>query len=513
MITLSPTRRSVLLAASILGLSAGVTGAASARGLGALIVSSSTYATPPGTIVVGQALPNSAGVKAIADATYPTVFSNDSVDANFGITSGITLDATLGLGTNAGGVALGQFAGSLDITALTGISTSFPSKSELALNISSDGTALTFMGYQSPVNALDVSNSNTPGHVDATNTDTQTATYRAVVSLGSGGTKVIPVAAYSGNNGRAAVLIKDIVGSGQDGYLMVGNGGNGSGTPPTSIVSNTGVQLALAGSASPETQVIGTPQGTPGAKNGFQYGFSVTQIGQPADKSGKDDNFRGLTRFGNQIFVSKGSGSNGVNTVYQVLQGFTPSNPAEAAISILPGFPTTLASTMATLPVAQQFYPFGLFFADATTLYVADEGPQSLTAAPNAGLQKWIFNGTKWVLAYTLQKGLSLDTPYTVANYPSGLSPATTGLRNITGSVDGNKVTIFASTATYSSAADPGADPNSVVQIVDKLKATTLPAGESFKTVRAPTSGTVYRGVAYLSCTSVSACLTLLASR
>jgi hypothetical protein len=168
---------------------------------------------------------------------------------------------------------------------------------------------------------------------------------------------------------------------------------------------------------------------------------------------------------------------------------------------------------MATLPVAQQFYPFGLFFADATTLYVADEGPQSLTAAPNAGLQKWIFNGTKWVLAYTLQKGLSLDTPYTVANYPSGLSPATTGLRNITGSVDGNKVTIFASTATFSSAADPGADPNKVVQIVDKLKATTLPAGESFKTVRAPTSGTVYRGVAYLSCTSVTACLTLLASR
>ena len=35
------------------------------------------------------------------------------------------------------------------------------------------------------------------------------------------------------------------------------------------------------------------------------------------DKPGKDTNFRGLTIFNNTLYVAKGSGGNGVNTVYQ----------------------------------------------------------------------------------------------------------------------------------------------------------------------------------------------------
>ncbi len=51
----------------------------------------------------------------------------------------------------------------------TQLVTSFPSKSELALNLSTDQRFITFMGYLANVNALDISNSNTPNHVDATN--------------------------------------------------------------------------------------------------------------------------------------------------------------------------------------------------------------------------------------------------------------------------------------------------------------------------------------------------------
>ena len=47
--------------------------------------------------------------------------------------------------------------------------TSFSSKSELALDLSTDGQSVSFMGYLAPINALDVSNSNTPGVVDPTN--------------------------------------------------------------------------------------------------------------------------------------------------------------------------------------------------------------------------------------------------------------------------------------------------------------------------------------------------------
>ena len=97
-----------------------------------------------------------------------------------------------------------------------------------------------------------------------------------------------------------------------------------------------------------------------------------------------------------------------------------------------------------------------------------------------------------------------------MTNYPAALAPATTGLRNLTGSVDGNLVTVFATTATFSANTDPGADPNQVVRIVDQLDATTLPTGESFDTVRAPTYGTVYRGVAYQHCGTAAACLRAL---
>jgi hypothetical protein len=46
--------------------------------------------------------------------------------------------------------------------------------------------------------------------------------------------------------------------------------------------------------------------------------FNITQLGDKQDKIGKDTNFRGLTIFNNVLYYSKGSGGNGVNTVYFV---------------------------------------------------------------------------------------------------------------------------------------------------------------------------------------------------
>src|ERR1700730_940107 len=47
--------------------------------------------------------------------------------------------------------------------------TSFSSKSEIAQNLSTDHQYVTFMGYLAPIDALDVSNANTPAAVDPTN--------------------------------------------------------------------------------------------------------------------------------------------------------------------------------------------------------------------------------------------------------------------------------------------------------------------------------------------------------
>jgi hypothetical protein len=88
---------------------------------------------------------------------------------------------------------------------------------------------------------LDVSNSNTPGVVDPTNPVTTTPTYRAVAQVDANGNiQVTTTNAYSGNNGRAAIADNGL-------YYTVGNSGNGSGTPPSTIVGAAGVQIVTPG--------------------------------------------------------------------------------------------------------------------------------------------------------------------------------------------------------------------------------------------------------------------------
>jgi hypothetical protein len=57
--------------------------------------------------------------------------------------------------------------------------------------------------------------------------------------------------------------------------------------------------------------------------------------------------------------------------------------------------------------------------------------------------------------------------------------------------------TIYAITSTISGSGDQGADPNKLVAIRDNLDATTLPANESFFTLRTAGYGEVLRGVSW----------------
>ena len=67
---------------------------------------------------------------------------------------------------------------------------------------------------------------------------------------------------------------------------------------------------------------------------------------------------------------------------------------------------------------------------------------------------------------------------------------------HLTGVVNGNgTVTIYAITSTVSGNTDQGADPNKLVAITDDLSATSLPAAESFVTLRSAGYGEVLRGV------------------
>ena len=175
-----------------------------------------------------------------------------------------------------------------------------------------------------------------------------------------------------------------------------------------------------------------------------------------------------------------------------------------------PAIPNKFATTTA--------FPFGIWFANPTTLYVADEGDgyaggtdlyTHAAAQTTAGLQKWIFNSSTntWNLAYTLQTGLNLGVPYTVPQYPTGNNPGTSlpwapapdGLRNITGASFGGLVTVWGITSTVSGNGDQGADPNQLVVIFDWLDNTspTVAAEESFIPLRTAGFGEVLRGVSF----------------
>jgi hypothetical protein len=481
---------------------------------GNLLVSESFYTKDP-DIVAGQTQlpPGCTGsncVTAVANGDYPEVFNNALVDGSFGVTSRIFLSEM-----TPNGFPLGT------ITVPPGrLVTSFSSKSELALNLSPDGSTLSFMGYVTKPATVDVSNSNTPGVIDPTN-PVPGAYYRAVAQLSAyGPLRLTETNAYSGNNGRAAITA-DV--GGQQFIYTAGNAGNGGTPQPDGIILGAGAQIITPGAAPGTPAPVGS--------------FNITQLGDKPDKIGKDDNFRGLTIFDNVLYYTKGSGGNGVNTVYflDTTGKACPSGtglPAPDAqlpttglsydlstlqanglpsnMCILKGFPTALKSTTS--------FPFGMFFANARTLYVADEGNGTNTYANGqytaaagsvtAGLQKWVFNSSmgEWQLAYTLQSGLNLGQPYTVPGYPAGVNaatslpwaPATDGLRNITGRVnrDGT-VSIWAITSTVSGGGDQGADPNKLVMITDPLNATSPAAGESFRTLRAAGFGEVLRGVSF----------------
>jgi hypothetical protein len=461
---------------------------------GSLVISTSAYDRTHGALasltagmtpLAGSA---TATATAVAGNAYPTVWTNESVDGSFGVTSPIQIiDFNPSTSTVLSKVTVPTDQ----------VVTSFPSKSELGLHLTSDasGAHLVFVAYAGAgVGALDVSNSDAVAGQDLTNPVTfafgsSYAFARTIVSMdGTGHFSYTPTINYGGNNGRSALL-------GSNGlYYSVGNANNGSvaafgpnGTNPD-VTETTGVEVVTPINGA--TSNVAIPAGNSAEVNPLiQYAFGMPP---KLDKPGKDNNYRGITEFGGALYFTKGSGSNGMQTVYTVPSLPTVANAAMTTISVVPGFPTDSAKA-----TGGNFTPFAVFFANATTMYVSDEGSGNATdVSTHAGLQKWSLVSGTWQLDYVLTQGLigQVDSGLTGADGPYP-NVTTVGLRNLTGVVKGDQVTLYATTSTSSASTDNGADPNKVVVITDQLSATAAVAGESFSAVLGPTYGTVYRGV------------------
>jgi hypothetical protein len=538
----------------------------SAFAAGNLLVARSVY--DPSLVVSGalpfdatpEATPPVSTVTAVSPGTYPNVFTNDTNDADFGVMTGMYLDQWSPSGTSA--------SQSTNVTATAAalatpetFAVSFASQSGMGMNVSTDGKSLTFMGYNAPLGQLDVSNANTPGVVDPSNNDIQTPTYRTVGQLdfATGQLTFTHTNAYSGDDARSVILANGT-------YYMAGAAGNSGSSPnPTygildTMAMDTGLQTIAPGSACAFSQVIGAFQTGNGSTympaaagtcalgtvtdplsstvyakktsmGGNQFGFTLASLpGQTFDKASKDDNFRSVfVDAAGTLYVTKDSGSNGVDTVYQagavgaLANGGTLAQ--NAAITIAPGFPTstvTAGDSESSFPnpwtVATGVgFPSGVWVpANNTSLmFVADEGDYddsgTVGYAANGSGGLWVYQkqaGT-WSPIAHLTTGLNLGTSYTVtdtagtygtagANYTT----APDGLRHVTGQINSDgSYTLYATTSTIGNsmgaAFDPGADSNQLVKITVTVSGSTVtPLGSGFSVMQTAPYGQLLRGVA-----------------
>jgi autotransporter-associated beta strand protein len=204
--------------------------------------------------------------------------------------------------------------------------------------------------------------------------------------------------------------------------------------------------------------------------------------------------------------ITSGDVSPGETGIFEY-SGTPTTAPGSAPIAI-----TTPTATMLVNGVSEtvNLSPEGFFFANSTTLYVADTGSPKQggkNAISDGGIQKWTENTTTgvWTLDYTITGTVAAAgvTP-TAGQFvnPANTAKATTGqsgFEAITGEVVGTGPTavvdIFA--VSYTLGDD---DPDGLYGVVDNLDSTTEAGGETaLELASAPggVGGYDYKGVSF----------------
>jgi hypothetical protein len=372
------------------------------------------------------------------------------------------------------------------------VSGEYGSSSEGTLQLSGNGQYLTIAGYG--VNAA-AFNAN-PGSYGPNSANTAlgqsgsltgqgyTAVPRVVALIDANGVVNSSTALYNvfdTNNPRSAYTADGttIYVSGQG-----AGGDNTGGVFVTTVGSNSATSITGndAGSgASQDTREVQIYNGTlyvssdskSGSTNRDYIGTLGTPGTAPLTLANDGDGPAELTGFGNnggtgKLTISSTNG-NGIDTVGEIVN-LSPEN---------------------------------YFFANASTLYVADSGSPKNTSGGSpqgdGGLQKWVNSepdgsGT-WTLEYTISAGLGL-----VANAATnGDTEGTTGLYGLTGEVIGDEVELFATNYTIGDL-----DPTYLYGITDTLSATTS-TGESFTELAAAPVDSNFKGVSFAPAASEAA--------
>lgn len=437
----------------------------------------------------------------------------------------LTLDEFTTTGTNqtnpVATLELPQTAFTTSLGTNSPISGEYGSSSEAGLQLSSNGQYLTIMGYGT--NAASYNQNYDVNGASLLPTPTGTALAQSCsMSSGCGGTpqESRVIALIGANGGVNTTTVLNNVFNENNPRSVYANVASSSSTSASFYISGQG-----SGNANDLTGgVFYVPGIGPNQTAVPITGTDATSTGNPPNNIGQDTRF--VTEYDNTLYVSTDT-KEGTGSARDFI-GTLGSPPATSLYNNasgptqLTGFGTTKTGVMTiTTGVnsnGNQFNdtatknqinlsPADFFFADATTLYVADTGSPkndkagdtstSKTNIGDGGLQKWslvgytLVNGSPvggtWQLDYTLTSGL-LD--FVQNDATSG----TTGLLGLTGEVVGDEVDLFATNYTIGDT-----DQTYLYSITDMLSddLASEAADESFTVLATAPADTNFKGVSF----------------
>jgi hypothetical protein len=344
-----------------------------------------------------------------------------------------------------------------------GVVGQYASQSEGNIQLSGNGEYLTFASYSAT--AADDGINTSTDTANSVNFATGTRFSHSTVSLAQSTDTNVPrvtVLVDASGNVNSSTVLNDLY----------------STNNPRSVYSASGSTFYISGQGDGNDNDQGVFYGSIGINTVTNPGTTPTGIYDSHDT-------RFVTAYNNNLYYSIDTSSGSFTGIWK----FT-------------GLPTSAAAPTQIIPAnngksgsQKVFYsPDGFFFANADTLYVADTGLPKAGSLGDGGIQKWTFNGSAWLLQYTLTP---TTTGWVPASEAATASSGQTGFASITGTVVGTganaTVDLYATSYTIG-----GEDPDGLYAIADTLDATTS-GGESFTELEsaAGEGGQLFKGVTF----------------
>jgi hypothetical protein len=365
------------------------------------------------------------------------------------------------------------------------ISGEYGSSSEGTIQLTGDGKHLIMMGYG--VNAA-AFNANPTAYGTAINDPSKpTALGQSGSLTGKGYTPVARVVALIGGDGSVDTSTR---------LFNVFNGNN-----PRSAASVDGKTIYVSGQGVDDDKTAGVWVTQAGSSSATMVtGLDATKkAGDPLNET-QDTRILGIHDGSLYVSTDTKGGKNSARDFIGTFGGLpTGTYQSGAGPTQLTGFGTTKTGDMqvtaangngiAPLSAIINLSPEQYYFANDTTLYVADSGAPKNTSGATAGtglggLQKWSFSNGSWNLDYTLSAGLNL-----VAN---SAQHGTTGLLGLTGRIVDGQVQLYATNYTVGDT-----DQTYLYGITDSLGATTKPIDEIFTQLAAAPADSNFKGVSF----------------